>query len=305
MKRNSILRLAVVLVVPLATIIILSFSGMSKLAFRSAMQLKLNSLTKPAAPKVVLIGGSNLFFGINTPRLSDSLKMPVANLGLNYRLPLELFENMLRAELGEGDIVLAVLEYEYYTRKAAAFTEPTLMRVAVACPDMLDYFGDKHISVPAFHVFRAQQNLKALLSTQTVRTDSSGLNEAGDNTAHLDKRKKPLPKDGTTVLQAGKPSLSEDFLKNFRALEKLCDERNAKLLLLFPPIGKRAFNEVAAQKIHHAILAEKLPVIGKPEDNVYPDEDLFDTRYHLHTEGRKKATDKLIKVLKSMRKGRF
>ena len=47
---------------------------------------KLHVLSATISPKVVLVGGSNLAFGIDSELISKSLGMPVVNMGLHAGL---------------------------------------------------------------------------------------------------------------------------------------------------------------------------------------------------------------------------
>jgi hypothetical protein len=76
---------------------------------------RLNSLK---SPKLVLVGGSNLSFGIDTPRLERELGLPVANMGLNAGFGVRCMVNTIRPCLKPGDTVLLCIEYSLYQKLA-------------------------------------------------------------------------------------------------------------------------------------------------------------------------------------------
>ena len=66
-------------------------------------------------PKILVVAGSNVLFGVDAGLLSRELGVPVINFGLHGALPLEvLLEEAGRAAL-PGDAVVLPLEYPYFS----------------------------------------------------------------------------------------------------------------------------------------------------------------------------------------------
>lgn len=57
-------------------------------------------------PKIVLVGDSNLAFGINSEDIEDAFNMPVVNMGLHGGLGSIFSERMARINVDEGDIYI-------------------------------------------------------------------------------------------------------------------------------------------------------------------------------------------------------
>ena len=57
-------------------------------------------------PKIILVGNSNLAFGMNSPMLQEAMNMPVVNLGLHGGLGNAFHENMAKLNINSGDIVI-------------------------------------------------------------------------------------------------------------------------------------------------------------------------------------------------------
>lgn len=58
-------------------------------------------------PKIILVGNSNLSFGINSKLIEDEIKMPVVNLGFHGGLGNVFNQEISKFNINPGDIVLA------------------------------------------------------------------------------------------------------------------------------------------------------------------------------------------------------
>ena len=67
---------------------------------------KTNRLESIGEPKVVLIGNSNLTFGMDSKRLSEAIGMPVVNMGLHGGLGNAFHEEMAKLNVCSGDIYI-------------------------------------------------------------------------------------------------------------------------------------------------------------------------------------------------------
>lgn len=67
---------------------------------------KMNRLATVEGPKIILVGNSNLAFGLNSEMIEERFGMPVVNLGLHGALGNTFHENMIRGHISEGDIVI-------------------------------------------------------------------------------------------------------------------------------------------------------------------------------------------------------
>src|SRR5438105_4157685 len=63
------------------------------------------------SPKIILGGGSNLAFGIDSKKLETAFNMPVINMGLHAGLGLTFILNELKYSIKKNDIVFLSIEY--------------------------------------------------------------------------------------------------------------------------------------------------------------------------------------------------
>ena len=57
-------------------------------------------------PKIILIGNSNLAFGIDSEKIENSVGMPVVNLGLHGSLGNEFHESMAKKYIEKMTLLL-------------------------------------------------------------------------------------------------------------------------------------------------------------------------------------------------------
>ena len=67
---------------------------------------KLERLKSINEPKIILVGHSNLSFGIDSKMLEEAIGMPVVNLGLHGGLGNAFHEEIARQNINKGDIVI-------------------------------------------------------------------------------------------------------------------------------------------------------------------------------------------------------
>src|SRR4051812_14897263 len=66
------------------------------------------------SPKIILVGGSNLAFGIDSKAIQDSLGLKVVNMGLYAKLGLRYMLAQVKPYIKPGDIVVVVPEYDQF-----------------------------------------------------------------------------------------------------------------------------------------------------------------------------------------------
>lgn len=74
--------------------------------YQAAAIDKMNRLEITEGPRIILVGNSNLAFGINSEMIEEYFGMPVVNLGLHGALGNAFHENMIKGHISEGDIVI-------------------------------------------------------------------------------------------------------------------------------------------------------------------------------------------------------
>ena len=94
--------------------------------YLSAIIDKHKKLETTNPPRIILVGGSNLTFGVDSKEIQDSIGLPVINMGLHAGLGLPFMLGEIKNEIKQNDIILLSIEYYlqdgdynliYYVRK--------------------------------------------------------------------------------------------------------------------------------------------------------------------------------------------
>ena len=80
--------------------------GQYKLGYQASLVDKIERLESINESKIILVGNSNLAFGIYSDQIEEDIGMPVVNLGLHGGLGNAYHEEIAKLNINEGDIVI-------------------------------------------------------------------------------------------------------------------------------------------------------------------------------------------------------
>ncbi|MET0552369.1 MAG: hypothetical protein ABW221_04990 [Vicinamibacteria bacterium] len=275
--------------------------------YLASLRDKTARLAEVRPPRILLVGGSNAAFGVNSAALERSSGRPVVNLGLNAGLGRDFILAQASAAVQPGDLVVLMPEYDFLAPYALV-DAPTLLLVMRLAPETVRF-------VPLSAV---PQLLDHGLGTVTVRLRALGavvrgqpwrdplyyrqaFDARGDMTAHL-----ALPPagaggkhGGVWLAQTAGPACRRlsDFARDAHA-------RGARVVIVPPPIpGDDAVRQAEAI----AALWERvdretgIPVLGARK--IYDRSLFLDTAYHLAASGREQRTRHLVDLLRRFEDG--
>jgi len=267
---------------------------------------KINRLETIESKKIVLVGNSNLAFGIRSDMIEEAFGIPVVNLGLHGGMGDKFHENMVKGNLRDGDIVV-YCSTDYYSdgcNRDNALTWITL---------------EKHIR---FWSFLDEQEkgemLKAYpyyayccLTKWATFTGNKPGNDSYSRTAfnvYGDIVYKPLAdkRDGERLFGSAvrtAPTLGRAYVERVNAFNEYVTAQGAELFVVANPIGyhKQKPNELSFNEFQ-AKLKNSLDCkfISNFTDYFYPSDYFYDTVNHLTEEGAKYRTKQLIEDLKTV-----
>ena len=94
--------------------------------FVGALDDKYERLNTVEGPKVVVVGGSSVAFGLDSEKLEEYIGMPVVNFGLYAALGTKVMLDMSESGIGEGDIVIISPELDPQTLSLYFSADTTL-----------------------------------------------------------------------------------------------------------------------------------------------------------------------------------
>lgn len=274
--------------------------------FMAAMIDKHQRAEEIGSPKIVIAGGSNIAFNIDSERVQNELQLPVVNLGLNVGLGMDFILEELKDIAGQHDIVFIFMTYFEGLEGTYALRKHTIDHY----PKARQYHRFNLNEEVAIHTRNTRNHVRnALVSLVVGRSTDSGpqfkeeesiysrdyFNDFGDFEGHhgLDPASDLEQRfDFPYRYWEGIGALN-DFLQ-------FADESQIRAFYVFPAYPETEFqrNSEAIKRLETDIRNElKMPIIGSPETFLFGEEFFYDTIYHLTREGRERRTTILLEKI--------
>lgn len=260
---------------------------------------KVNRLESIKEPKIVLLGHSNLTFGINSEMIEDVFGMPVVNMGLHGGNGNAFHEEMAKYNVTAGDVY--ILCHSDYSDNNI-INEPVTAWCSIE-----NHFNlwkllkgnNVETMVRAFPVY-----LKKCLgyySSGTGNQDPGGVyarsafNKYGDIA---------VLREGSQYSfesEMGVPVITDISVERINELNEYLTERGADLVVAGYPIGNGYLTADASEFISfQEQLRDSLdcPVISNYVDYMFDYKYFYNTNLHLNTEGADLRTEQLISDIK-------
>lgn len=267
------------------------------------------------SPKIVLVGGSNLAFGIDSRMMQDSLGLDVVNMGLYAKLGLKYMLAQVRPYIGGGDVVVVVPEYDQFYGDFAN-GDNTLNTALLYAPN--DRVGDFVKSYSIIDIVlrpRVENARRAFLRAAAAavgREDQffppdtnpvynrRSFNEYGDVVSHLGRE----GKNPDSIYAAPLPAMGTFNRETLAQLNEIADEAEAEgahSYFMFPSYIDRSYeiNVAAIDSLRRRLeRGMRIPILGTAADFSFPGLYFFDTRFHLNEDGRRVRTARMIEMLR-------
>jgi hypothetical protein len=249
------------------------------------------------APRILLGGGSNLVFGVDSAAIERALQIPVVNMSVHAALGLRFILSEMKDVMRPHDVVVLSIEYQL---PLAPGQYALAKSASDAYPPALAYYQRDLQSDLSVLVANQQKLVRALFS-RTAPADlvyaRAAFTERGDDIAHLTA---PRP---ATLRDRGR--LEAGRWEGVAALNDFADaarRQNVRVFFVYPsyPDSEYAKNRDLIAAIDRDLRENvRIELLGTPRDFVYPDDEFFDTVYHLAGPGRRQRTDELIRLLQA------
>jgi len=289
-------------------VFVIPFDKSSYLAANIDKQERLKIL---GSPKIVLIGGSNIAFSVNSEKIEKTFALPVVNMALHAGIGLIYMLSEVKDYIVSGDVILVIPEYSHFFNDLNGGEE--VLEVIFSFPANFRYIesSKQYFALLRAVPLRAQGKFmnyvtitaKRIIShNQTPQSDEvysrGAFNRNGDVISHLNKKSKreKVIRDSKSNLPSIK-SFNKEAIKMLNDFYSYASERKARVLFDFPDVLDIWYknNEEKINFVYDRLKEElKIPIIGQPQEYVFPIESFFDTMYHMNAEGRELRTQKVI-----------
>ncbi|MDR2521868.1 MAG: hypothetical protein LBC72_04865 [Spirochaetaceae bacterium] len=254
-------------------------------------------LENTASPKIVLAGGSNLAFSIDSAAIQNVFAIPVVNLGVHAGFGLGRILDDASPFLREGDVLIIAPEYSHFTGQWNGSISAYELIFDAQQHRLLrsPYYGQ-----PTGFMGYVRLHLSALIARypppDPLAYSRYGFNEYGDYIQHLTMENQSfIPSENIGAVNPAYLAWFFRFVDDFTA-------RGITVALSYPSYEEHSFRNSAAEiaELDAAFRAkENLLVISRPESYCFPADLFYDTVYHLNAEGRTRRTNQLIADLQA------
>lgn len=263
--------------------------------YTSALIDKVKRLESIQEPKIVLLGDSNLSFGMDSAMLEESMGMPVVNMGLHGGIGNAFHEEMAKINTQKGDIYI-LCHTDFGDNDT--IEDPTLAWLALENHYYLWKILRPKDILPMIKAF--PNYLKKCLNLYVSNTGNqdigdeysrSGFNEYGDVSILREKS----TVDFNSLIEP--PSINDITINRINKLNKWLNQQGATLLIAGYPIGNGDMTVDSAEYINFQTdLAARLDctVISDYTDYMFDYSYFYDTYFHLTSEGAVLRTQQLI-----------
>lgn len=264
----------------------------SKSHYNYIHHVKMERLDTLSSPRLILIGGSNVAFGINSKMLRDSLNFNVVNTASQASIGMKFMIDEVEKRSHRGDIIVVMPEYEQFFGRLNGSGDGALTSTII----LSDYNGIDQLNYSQWINFIAgipnyvKSNLMSHKSG-SEKYSSLRFNEFGDEVVHWQCKSKGNIKPSR--IREDFDSYAADYLICFmnRMKAKGCQ------VILLPPISiqsKVSSNQDKIKLLYSEMKMRRHPFGATPEQFVQPDSLAYDTQYHVNYEGAISATQALI-----------
>ncbi len=266
--------------------------------YNSSLIDKVKRLESVESPKIVLLGDSNLTFGINSSMIEDELGMPVVNMGLHKGAGNPFHEEMSKLNVQKNDIyIICHTTYSDDDTLGELYTWISIENHF----HLWEILRAKDI-IPMMKAFPCY--LKRCLNLYASGTGNiddgtmysrSAFNEYGDITLSREKTEYEFTEK---IIPA---SINDITIHRINKLNQYLEQRGATLLVAGYPIGNGELTANANEFIEfQRTLSEQLDcaVISNYVDYMLNYSYFYDTAFHLTSEGADIRTRQLISDIK-------
>lgn len=299
-KKNYVFGLKLVVSFALLICYFFHVSPQFNMGYDAALIDKMDRLKSIEEPKIVLIGNSNLSFGINSELLEQELNMPVVNMGLHGSAGNAFHEEMAKQNVCPGDIYI-VCHSEFDDNDM--LDDPVINWLALEDNfSMWKLIRPKDIKSMLWNFPIYLKKCLPLYSSGTGNQDDHGMYSRSAFNVYGDNATLRIGSAFTEIVPVRCPKVNDITSSRINELNEYLKERGASLVVAAYPIGNGNKTDDVLQFVNfQEELQNKLdcPVISNYVDYMYDYTYFYDANYlHLNTEGANIRTRQLIDDIK-------
>ncbi len=273
--------------------------------------------------RVVFFGLSNVVVGVRTDVAASVLQRPVVNMGMNANLTNGLIYEVLETTLKSGDTLVLILPYFYFgadTRIEDQFfvvrdyifdCSPTAYRRLSAVDFLRLAFAQNPIQVVEGVIRKVQAQTGVNLGRKTLpdfplfqpASNGGAFNASGDWMLNSERMRASDYRDNVQRTSIGATSgfnKDGDSVLALKAFLSHASDKGVKLIATWPAayISNHEGLAQVAEEIRAFYRENRVPMVGEPDDYLYPIDRYFDSANHLTTEAAEIYTREIAEQLR-------
>ena len=270
-------------------------------------------LEQQPSPRIILVGGSNLNFGINSAEIEKGTGYHPVNMGLNVGDGLAFMLKNVEPRLRQGDVVVISPEYEHFGDffngkgdflYAEVEHRPSIIK-SFTLGNYLEVLDKGYMiagNILRYTIQRRGDFVKKYLEDKNNPYGRDSFNQYGDLAEHTHQiswLKKTSNLIGPADVQVTPEKISR-AINSLNEFDDECQKIGVQVFYSFPPIPQELWEK------HGEVIREistqlqrrlRFTILDTPEELTFPLENFFDGVYHLTAEGSRTRTGMLIKKL--------
>lgn len=259
-------------------------------------------LKRAEGKKLVLVGGSNIAFGVDTAQLAAALPdYTVCPMGLYAAVGTSAMLDLSAPYLGEGDIVVLAIEPSAQTF-STYFGANAFWKCAESDSSLLlNVDESKHADLVGAYTEYLQERCEIVRSQRYPKAEGVYAKSSFDESCNMiyerAGNKMSVGFDTSATVDFGGITLEEAFVTQVNEYIKRAERRGATVYLSFSPVNESALTEKWEKGLEqfYTLCAESFDceIISDPEGYVMESGWFYDNNFHLNTAGSKLRTHRL------------
>lgn len=276
--------------------------------FLGELKHKIELLRTTDSPRIILVGGSAIAFGVDSDLLEEQLPgFHVVNFGMYAALGTSVMLDISQAYIKNGDIVILIPELQKQTLSGYFDADVMWQALDGDFGEILHLPKEKIIALAGSFFAFAGQKLRCFAKGEKMMPSSvyarSSFNEHGDVASPLCERNiMPNGVDIGMMVEYNEDTMDEWYVERLQEYYDLLMKKGATLWYGICPVNKAAIVEDDTLERYYEAILEKtdIPILGNPNDSAMAKEWFYDTNFHLNNSGKIVYTKQLIEAIKAM-----
>lgn len=307
----SVICFVLAVIIPIASVpVVLAATGAQYAeTYYAALSKQYDRLCSVDEPKVIVVGGSSVAFGLDSELFEELYGMPSVSFGLYGSFGVKVMMDLSKANIRKGDIIVLAPEMTAEST-TLYFGAESMLKATESRPDILAHIAFDNVG----DVLAASWGF-ARTKVENIQTneqfDLEGVYRASVVNEYGEIDKDIFPREGNILatgyldepVRYSAEDMTDEFVDYVNDYVSYCRMRGAEVYYSFAPVNERAVRSKDVRKDtadYYEYLTQVLDceVISDPYAYIYDYRYFYDTNFHLNDSGVVLRTVQLVRDLK-------